>query len=73
MPAHALTEGDELYDRTDAKFTVTGVSADGSVSLDIQGDAVSRSATWSESEIITALEEGLLRTSDGRSAELVDA
>ncbi|MFB6134485.1 MAG: hypothetical protein ABEJ55_05810 [Halanaeroarchaeum sp.] len=72
MPTHALSEGNELYDRTDAKFTVTDVSDDGSVSLDIEGDAVKRSATWSEDEIATALEEGLLQTSDGKSTELLE-
>lgn len=72
MARHELAAGDELFDKTDASFTVTAVDDDGSVTLEIDdGDAIQRTATWSESEIVTALEEGLLETRDGRSAELV--
>lgn len=74
MPTHALSDGDQLYDKTDATFTITAVHDDGSVSLEIDdGDGLHRSAEWSETEITTALEEGLLRTADGRSEELLEA
>ena len=74
MTSHALSAGDELFDKTAATFTVTDVHEDGSVELEIDdGEAIHRTAEWSEEEIVTALEEGLLETSDGRSAELVTA
>ncbi|MGM0397544.1 MAG: hypothetical protein ACQEQY_00990 [Halobacteriota archaeon] len=74
MPEHALTAGDELFDKTDATFTVSEVHEDGSVTLEIDdGDRIQRTATWDEAEITTALREGLLETSDGKSAELVTA
>lgn len=74
MTSHELAAGDELFDKTDATFTVTAVHDDGSVTLEIDdGEAIHRTAEWSEAEIVTALEEGLLETSDGRSAELVHA
>lgn len=74
MASHALSPGDELYDKTDATFTVTAVDDDGAVDLEIDdGDGLHRSAHWSDDEIRTALEEGLLRTGDGKSAELVTA
>lgn len=72
MPTHALSRGDELLDKTDAQFTITEVHDDGSVTLEIDdGAGIHRTATWSEDEITTALSEGLLRTHDGKSAELV--
>ncbi|MFB6081275.1 MAG: hypothetical protein ABEJ67_00505 [Halanaeroarchaeum sp.] len=74
MPRHALSAGDELLDKTDATFTITAVEDDGSVAMEIDdGDGLHRTAEWSEGEITTALEEGLLRTRDGKSAELVES
>ncbi|MFB6132481.1 MAG: hypothetical protein ABEJ44_03645 [Halanaeroarchaeum sp.] len=79
MPGHDLSPGDELFDRTDATYTVTDVHDDGSVRLEITGGEPERfavdhrTAEWSEAEILTALSEGLLETTDDRSAELVDA
>lgn len=74
MTSHTLEPGDELYDKTDATFTVTEVHDDGSVTLEIDdGKSIHRTATWDEDEITTALTEGLLETSDGRSEELLTA
>lgn len=74
MTNHALSAGDELFDKTAATFTVTEVHEDGSVTLEIDdGESIHRTAEWSEAEIVTALEEGLLETSDGRSADLLSA
>lgn len=74
MSAHRLAVGDELYDKTDARFRITEVHDDGGVALEIDdGNGFHRSAAWSEEEITTALSEGLLRTKDGRSDELVEA
>ena len=72
MVDHQLTAGDELFDKTDATYTITDVHEDGSVTLEIDvGDTDHRTTTWDEAEITTALAEGVLETSDGRSAELV--
>lgn len=74
MPDHALTAGDELFDKTAATFTITEVHEDGSVTLEIDdGDRIQRTATWEQEEIVTALREGLLETKTGKSAELVNA
>ncbi|MFW5918739.1 MAG: hypothetical protein ACOCSF_00905 [Halanaeroarchaeum sp.] len=74
MTNHALSAGDELYDKTDATFTVTEVHDDGSVTFEIDdGESIHRTATWDEDEVTTALTEALLETSDGRSSELVTA
>ena len=74
MTKHALSAGDELFDKTKATFTVAEVHEDGSVTLEIDdGESIHRTAEWSEAEVVTALEEGLLETSDGRSDDLVTA
>jgi hypothetical protein len=74
MTSHTLAAGDELYDKTDASFTVTEVHDDGSVTLEIDdGKSIHRTATWDEDEVTTALTEGLLETNDGRSEELLTA
>lgn len=79
MAAHVLAPGDELFDKTDATYTVTEVNDDGSVTFEIDGGSPERfavdhrSATWSEGEVVIALTEGLLETPDGSGAELVDA
>lgn len=79
MPGHNLSAGDELFDKTDATFTVRKVHDDGSVTFEITGGEPERfavdhrTAEWTEAAIVTALTEGLLETKDGRSAELVEA
>lgn len=72
MTDHQLSPGDELFDKTDAAYTITEVHDDGSVTLEIDdGESLHRTATWEESDIVAALREAVLETADGKSEELL--